>query len=195
MAEQIIYAGEYPHLPDTWEIHTQKDNGAKHLILMPKAALDFRAAEYGIDPTDVDQLLDILLHERLIPTQEDEKFSPELKAAALPWLFETTNTDDARKYHLQRIRKAKVQFQIKGNKVLDPIRRGHIPDKKLIGQAAQQVDLVRWFNNYGDLPPIPARAAEPVKAIPFVQTGIMDDQVNSPADSISSTTLTISAGN
>lgn len=191
MSETIVYSGEFAQLPDVWEIHTQRDDGSKHLILMPKSTLDFRAAEYGIDPTDVDTLLDIIIHERLIPTPEEEDADPKLKAKKLPRLLQVTNTTDAQKYHLQRIRTARVQYKVKGNKALDPIRDGHKPDRKLISESAQMVDMARWLSNYGDLPPMPAPAFKSINATPFVKTGITDRQVSPSIDSINSTTLTI----
>lgn len=190
MTHTIIYSGEHPTKPDFWEVHVDRGGGIKWAHVFPKNLLDWRAAEYGIDPADVDTLVDIALHETMVPTQLDEQTNAQLKAKALPWLLDADNTDDARKYHLQRIRTAPNQLQVKGNKALDPIRQGHKPNHDFVSQAAQMVDIHRWNAKYGDLP-TPQTTLKQVNAVPFVQTGIPSDPASPSTDSISSTTLKI----
>lgn len=192
MTRSIIYSGEHQFYPHVWEMHELREDGTKGLVVLPKTTLDWRAAEYGIDPTDVDTLLDIILHERYVPTQQDELRDPALKAKALPWLLEAENTAEARKHHMARIRRARYQFKVKGESVYDPIRSGHTPNHDLIAQARQMVDLGRWHAKYGDLPQ-PKKQRQQFQATPFIQTGIKEKSQNSVPDSmmiVGSTTIT-----
>lgn len=195
MAEEIIYSGEHSERSGLWEVHSQRDDGSKHLFLIPKMALSCRAAEYGVDPEDVDTLMDLIMHEFRSPTEMQEDADPGLKSKKLPRLLQVQNTSDALKFHQQRMRQSPIQYKIKGNKALDPIRQGHKPDPGLMKNIAAQVDIARWIYNYGDLPDMPQPVKETPKPIPFVQTGITDDQVNPSADSISQTTISIGSGN
>lgn len=192
MTRSIIYSGEHGLYPHVWEMHELREDGSKGLIVMPKTTLDWRAAEYGIDPTDVDSLLDIIVHERYVPTQTEEQQDPALKAKALPWLLEADNTAEARKHHMARIRGAKYQFKIKGDSVYDAIRSGHTPDHDLIAQAKEAVDLGRWHAKYGALP-TPKKQPRQFQAAPFVETGIKKNLGDPLPDSmmiVGSTTIT-----
>lgn len=197
MTRSIIYSGEYVSNPLVWEAHELRENGSKWLHLIPKTTLHWRSGEYGIDPLDVDTLMDIILHEGYVPTQQQEQANPSLKAKSLPWLLETDNTADALKYHIQRIRSAAVQFKIRGNKALDPIRQGHQPDHDLISEVKQSVDLHRWAVKYGELP-IPPRKLGQIRAQSFELTGMKEKALNSAPDSmmiVGSTTITTRGSN
>lgn len=89
----------------------------------PADTLEWRAAEYGIDPADLDTLLDIVIHEPFLP----EPDQPDLM------LYDAPTIEDARNYHLGRIRavqaKSKmgqrggpdlVREKIKGMAVVNP---------------------------------------------------------------------------
>lgn len=57
-----------------WQVDTlTPGNTLPHLHAFPKATLDYRAAEYDLDPDDTDLLLDVILHERFIPDPTDPR--------------------------------------------------------------------------------------------------------------------------
>lgn len=188
MTDTVIYSGEFTQLPEIWEFHILQDSGKKRLHLTPKATLYFRAAEYGVDPTDVDTLLDIILHQHYVQRDAED---PKLQVAAIPHLLEADSTTQARNILMTRIRAASVQLEIRGNSALDPVRQGHKPDLPFIKRVGQEVDLARWMTRYGDLPTPSKPISKQVKGIPFVQTGIPSDPSILQTDSISSTVLTL----
>lgn len=167
----IIHSAEHAAMPWVWEIHSQGEDGLKGMHLVPKSALDFRAAEYGIDPTDVDTLVGMLLAEVHMPTTEQEQLDPVLKAKAKSHLWSASTTAEARANHLQRVNDCVVKYQIKGNKGLDAVRQGHSPDQEFINTYRQLVDTHRWTEKYGDLP-TPMRAHKSIVARPFEATGM-----------------------
>lgn len=65
----------------------------------PADTLEWRAAEYDIDPTDLDTLLDIVIYE---PYMEDAD-RPDML------LHDATSVEEARTYHLSRIQKVKAK--------------------------------------------------------------------------------------
>lgn len=162
MKMKVVYAGEHDMRPDIWEIHAQGEDGHKRLMLIPKVALNWRSAEYGIDPEDVDALLDILLHEGQVPPKEEEEQSQRL-----PRLLETTNTSDALKFQKQRIRRVPRQFDFSDSEALNTIRENHTPDRNLIRAMSEEIDVARWVANYGGLPDIVETSRRSVVAIPF----------------------------
>lgn len=174
---EVIYSGEYGPRPDLWEFHILKDDGNKGLHLMPKFALDLRAAEYGVDPTDVDTLMSMLLHEPHMPDEEPT-------ANPLPPLMKADSTTQARNEHLDRVKNCKVQIRIKGSKGLDAIRKGHKPDRDRIKAHREVVDTHRWGMKYGDLPMPPKSPAKQIQGMPFVQTGINEGESNAVPDSM-----------
>ncbi len=149
---QIVYSGEHKPKPWVWEIHSQDETGMKHMHLIPKAGLDYRAAEYGIDPTDVDTLLEVILSETHMPTAEQEEMDPALKAKAKPHLWNANTTAEARTNHLERVKNCAVKYQVRSSKALDVIRQGHSPNQEFISTYRQVVDTHRWTEKYGDLP-------------------------------------------
>jgi hypothetical protein len=65
--------GEYwpnPNWP-CWHIVMLKPDGTLHDYIFPKATLENLAAEYGIDPAAVDDLLDIALHQPFAPSPDE----------------------------------------------------------------------------------------------------------------------------
>lgn len=55
---------------DAWLIKEAPDGGREHHSF-PLEALEWRAAEYGIDPTDTEALLDLIVHEPYVPDPAD----------------------------------------------------------------------------------------------------------------------------
>jgi hypothetical protein len=117
----------------------QMETGETWVRVFPLEALEWRAAEYGIDPTDADTLLDVVLHE--------EYAEPST-------LAEDPDTDTARERHLARIAEVKKtarfvekpQSAAKGGKVATP------PGLQLIKDA---------YNEFMD----PAEVEEKVKQV------------------------------
>lgn len=54
-----------------WRVRSTNAQGRVHEHIFPEVTLTWRAAEYGIDPTDTATLLDIVLHEPFLPNLDD----------------------------------------------------------------------------------------------------------------------------
>ncbi|GAA1769857.1 hypothetical protein [Nonomuraea bangladeshensis] len=54
-----------------WGISRVRPDGQAHMHLIPHSTWEWRCAEYGIDPDDLDTLLDVVLHEPWIPDPAD----------------------------------------------------------------------------------------------------------------------------
>jgi hypothetical protein len=54
-----------------WGISRVRPDGLAHMHLIPHSTFEWRCAEYGVDPDDIDTLLDIVLHEPWIPSPHD----------------------------------------------------------------------------------------------------------------------------
>ncbi|MFE1849847.1 hypothetical protein [Streptomyces sp. NPDC059489] len=130
----------------------EKGDGNRHFHLTPAAALDFRAAEYGIDPEDTDALMEIILHENHIPTVDREDAPSARYLDDGPDLLTAENTTVARETHLRRIKTCPMSIRVRGAKGLDVIRAGHRPDLARIRATREAVDTTRWIRRYGDLP-------------------------------------------
>lgn len=77
----------------------------KHLFVFPEHTLEWRAAEYDIDHTDKDTLLDIVLHE---PHLDDGVTLDHPRS-----LLRAASRTSARDFHLQRIQDLKSKVSIK----------------------------------------------------------------------------------
>lgn len=67
----------------------------KHVF--PLDTLEWRAAEYGIDPADTETLIDIVIYEPFLDDPDDPGML----------LYEAPSVDEARDYHLDRVRAVK----------------------------------------------------------------------------------------
>lgn len=134
-----------------WQINLRRPDGNIVAHVMPQDILDIRAAEFGIDPGDVDQLMDIILHEEHVPRVEDAKTGPRF-ADGGPTLMTAKSTKEAREAHLARCKKASIRIDVKGHRALTEIRRDRRPDEKRIQTVKERVDTTRWQKQYGDLP-------------------------------------------
>lgn len=135
---------------DCWQVVTRAtgDTGITHVF--PKATLEWRAAEYGIDPDDVDTLLDVVLHEQLL----DEATA----GAAVRSLASARSTADARQAHVSRLAGVKSGHRIDlGGKdsPLDVIRARPGISVDGVREKREWVDIHRWTRLYGGLP-VPA---------------------------------------
>ncbi len=152
---------------ELWRVRFQRPDGNFREHIFPKMTLDARAAEYGIDPDDVDTLLDVILAEPFIPHPGDPRNhadDPAAKAghrvkATSPigavkkgqqvpaWLFNADSTEQAREAHLARVAHCRANTvriaRPKGARASDPldvIRAAHTPDHDLIATIADNVE-------------------------------------------------------
>ncbi|MDX3575991.1 hypothetical protein [Streptomyces sp. FL07-04A] len=155
-----------------WQVSLTRPDGTVGNHLMPTSTLEWRAAEYGVDPTDVDALLDIILHEPHMQTIDDPQHGPRYADDA-PDLWTADNTTAAREAHVARIKTCNVRIDVRGVKALDPVRAGHRPDSDRIRKMREQVDTSRWLKKHGGLPvpplpdiPDPAGGSLPTRSVP-----------------------------
>jgi hypothetical protein len=127
---------------------------------MPQTILEWRAAEYGIDPTDTETLLDIVLHEPHLPMDEPDEDEPQAMRYAQggPTLWEADSTTKARDAHLERVAACPVRIDLTGTE-LDPVRESHSPDMGRFRTMRETVDIQRWTHLYGALPITPTEEA------------------------------------
>lgn len=158
---------------ELWRVRLQRPDGSFREHIFPKMTLDARAAEYGIDPADVDVILDVILHEPFIAHPGDPRNYADDPAAKAghrvktanaigvakkgqeapdvpAWLFNADSVSQAREAHLLRVaycRKNTVRIVAqKGAQAADPldaIRAAHTPDLDLIATIADNVDRER----------------------------------------------------
>lgn len=148
---------EYFHgSTECWRVTYLREDGTNHMHVFPKDTLEWRAAEYEIDPTDVDTLIDVVLHEPFLDPEDKAvrkagKLSPALqnnktirKGEAEPTnLFNAPTIADAREAHLLRIQDAKanrVNISIpKGADPRDEIRSNHPVNRSAMNQKKTMV--------------------------------------------------------
>jgi hypothetical protein len=133
---------------ECWHVVTRAGDGHGLTHVFPKAALEWRAAEYGISPADTDTLLDVILHEQLFDEETAEAAKNSLAAAA--------STADARQAHLARITASKQggeRIVLDGkDSPLDTIRARPGIDMDGVRVKRELVDVHRWNRLYGSLP-------------------------------------------
>ncbi|MFI6813287.1 hypothetical protein ACIBG7_12785 [Nonomuraea sp. NPDC050328] len=76
LARQVETSEHQPIIPDgaepMWGVYFVQPDTAMHgTHSFPHVTFEWRAAEYGIDPEDVDTLLDVILYEPYIPNPDD----------------------------------------------------------------------------------------------------------------------------
>lgn len=86
---------------DVWILATRLPGGDLFHHVFPVDTLEWRAAEYGIDPDDVDQLLAIVLAEPWMADGHDHNHEHSLHNAP--------TIDQAREHHLGRVRQVHDQ--------------------------------------------------------------------------------------
>ncbi|MEU1787121.1 hypothetical protein ABZ553_14850 [Streptomyces sparsogenes] len=149
-----------------WQVTYQDSSGEVRHHIFPKTTLEWRAAEYGLD--DVDEILDIILHEPHAPAEQQGAPVSLLAAPATAdrprpriTLYTAESTAQARDAHRQRIADIKVNVRItppKGADPLDHIRRNHGITADGLRAKREQVDTHRWKTLHGGLP-MPAEEA------------------------------------
>lgn len=102
---QVVYVVE--HVPETPE-ETLWAEQSGHCF--PKDVFEWRAAEYGIDPTDMTTLLDIVLAEAFL---EPKEFAPGES------LHDAPTIEVAREAHLRRCAKGKLKARVSSRAAKD----------------------------------------------------------------------------
>lgn len=146
-----------------WRVRMLRADGKPHMHTEPKQSLDWRAAEYGIDPADTDTLLEIILHEPFMAMTE-ETDTQASRYADGPTLWEAESTDAAREALFTRVKNCPVRIDIRGVAALDVIRSSHQPDPERLRAMRELVDTNRWIALYGDLPVRPNPTLEVPRA-------------------------------
>ncbi|WP_328494098.1 hypothetical protein OHS59_16185 [Streptomyces sp. NBC_00414] len=135
-----------------WLVTMSLSGGLEHQHIFPIEALEWRAAEYGIDPADVDTLLDLILHESEIPDPAQNRDDAALRKgwvtstdsdAEPVTLFRCASASEARTAHMLRVK------DVKQNKVcvveregsLDAIREDYLAFMD-VGQVAAKAAFV-----------------------------------------------------
>lgn len=168
MSEAIAYTVDFAQLRASrgelyWLVHKIASDGAGHGHAFPPETLEWRAAEYGL--TDVDEILDIILHEPYMPDEpdrDDAALRAGLVTSTRPeaepvTLFNAASTADALAAHRLRIAdvketRAHVRPPGKGKDPLDTIRQAHGITEAGLRAKREAVDVHRWQMTYGDLP-------------------------------------------
>ncbi|MEU1309514.1 hypothetical protein ABZ419_11550 [Streptomyces cinnamoneus] len=145
-----------------WQVTYNTGDGT-HAHQFPKATLEWRAAEYGLD--DPAEILDIILHEPYVPPEPSPApvsvTSPSARAAqperARVTLYTAATTEQARTAHRELIAQVKaervrIEPPPKGPDPLDSIRARHGITPEGRRAKAMTVDIHRWKHLYGGLP-------------------------------------------
>lgn len=115
-----------------WFVHRTLPDGSSNIIKIVHEALSWRIAEYGINPADIDTVLDIILH---------EPFLAEHTPDTHPYIVDEKT---AREWHLARIAESKAKIQHQDpNGYLDKIRQAHDPNSPLHAARARKVIAAR----------------------------------------------------
>lgn len=152
-----------------WTVHMTDQDGNGSGYVFPKIMLEWRAAEYGL--TDIDEILDIVLHEPWMPEQPDRDDAAlraglvtSIRADAEPvTLFNAASTTDALTAHRLRIADIKqahahVGPPAKGRNPLDVIRVNHGITADGLRAKREFVDVQRWQMLHGGFP-LPVRSS------------------------------------
>ncbi|MBO0654235.1 hypothetical protein J1792_16080 [Streptomyces triculaminicus] len=147
---------------ELWQVTYETADGQRHAHHFPKATLEWRAAEYGLD--DPAEILEVILHEPHVPREPAgapvSLTSTTARAvAAKPrvTLYTATTTGQARDAHRELISQVKaehvrIEAPAKGPDPLDVIRARHGITPEGRRAKAMAVDINRWKHLYGGLP-------------------------------------------
>lgn len=94
-----------------------RDDAGRHIqrrLVFPVDTLEWRAAEYGVDPTDTATLLDIVVAEAFL---EDEDYADGYR------LHEAPDIDTARRDHLARCAKVKLRHRLSTRSKNHPLQQ------------------------------------------------------------------------
>lgn len=144
---------------------TRPGQDGYHLHVIPDMAFDARSAEYNIPRSDIDAILDMILHEPYIPdpvSPENHADDPALKAGhyvaavsgrdrAVPgtdvpvWLFNAPTIQAAKDAHMARVdhcKKHVVHVLTRPGDAMDVIRKAD-SDPSRVNRIREQVSVER----------------------------------------------------
>lgn len=102
-------------------------DGSRHMHVFPVDAPEWRAAEYELDPSDMDTLLEIVLAEPFLDPDPDD---PTLS------LFDADTIEEARDHHLKKVRKVAVDRDVDA---WEKAKDGAVMDFEAIALKAEHV--------------------------------------------------------
>lgn len=144
---------------DGWQVITRADDGSGRTHLFPAATLEWRAAEFGIDPGDAGALVDMVLHEQLMEDEESEQLRSDLAGVR--------STAAARQAHAGRLAalRARTRIVVDGDgNPLNAVRAASGITVEGVREKRQIVDVNRWTRLYGGLPVPPVLTVEASRA-------------------------------
>ncbi|MFC7641427.1 hypothetical protein ACFQX6_10900 [Streptosporangium lutulentum] len=130
-----------------WGVSRVRPDGGVYMHIFPHSTMEWRAAEYAIDPEDLDTLLDVILHEPWIPDPQDSLSLTNPAAVAvlqdthgLPTCW-TPDVPDAERLaaHLARIESVKTH-----RVCMQPEQRQMRQDALLYVGSNRVAPLTRW---------------------------------------------------
>lgn len=130
-----------------WRVLTRFEDGDGNTHVFPHSIFEIVAGQYGIDPDDIETILDIVIH---IPFQNlDVDTEHGRMMAALPDVYQVHNTNEAKETISTLTNSASRRVDVRSCKALDVIRKAHNPDKTRIKEIAKDTDIGRWELKYG----------------------------------------------
>ncbi|MEV4078944.1 hypothetical protein AB0J43_01455 [Nonomuraea fuscirosea] len=178
-----------------WGVAKVEPTGDRMLHVFPHSVLEWRAAEYAIDPDDIDTLLEVVLYEPYMPREDDPlAMTDQLMAAVLddvrglPTCWTPGVPDaDRRAAHLERVaavrrhlvelvdaprpqRQAALEYvgsdRVAPVQPLDPIRAQTRLDPVRVASRRMAVE---WERSAGDRNRRPSYSAKPMNTIMGMQ--------------------------
>lgn len=167
-------------VPGQWHVVFQHENGEQWETAMPNRVVAGRMAEHGY--TDPGEALLATLHEPHLWTLMHEAGHKDDPAVVAGWVTTTDpdsepitvytarSTSDAYGAHEARLAAVRDTVTLTDPQNLLPaLQEAVTPAPDDLAAMRQQVDVVRWVNNYGGLPlPEPAPSSS---GIPLQQEG------------------------
>ncbi len=127
-----------------WRVEYRTPTGYPHVHVFPTAVLAARCAEYGLDPTDPDRVVDLLLHEPWMPEHDTDAVCGLDPGAA-------------RSLHKARLGVARKQVTVDvRHPVLAPLRAGHGITPEAVAEHRAALDA--HAKTLADRSPAPARS-------------------------------------
>lgn len=135
-----------PNSPNIWVIAKTVTDGNKTFRMaqvIPEDMMEWRAAEYDIDPNDRDTLMDIILYQHHLDDGIDDNSHPQ----SLMW---ASTVEEARDFHLNRIKTKKAngktqtrkRDKTKEDKVANPRNPKHLL-RDTSDETATPLDIIK----------------------------------------------------
>jgi hypothetical protein len=116
-----------------WFIDMDVEGAHPWIYVIPHSTFFHRSAEYGLDPSDFDTLLDVVIHEHHFELHHTD-----------PTFLYNTDEKTAREAHLARVAAAKQRVTHQDpHGLLDTIRKAYDPNDPLLTEACRRMQEVR----------------------------------------------------